>query len=153
MKEDSPISALNGLKKYMNKQSVLFVCTHNSARSQMAEGLLNHLFGDRYQAFSAGMEKTSVHPLAIEVMKRIGIDISWHRSKTVDYFVDHKFDIVITVCDRARETCPYIPFRVERLHWSFEDPAAAEGTEEEKLALFEMVRDEIRERIISYFKS
>ena len=135
----------------MDKQSVLFVCTHNSARSQMAEGLLNHLYGDRYRAFSAGTEKTRVRPLAVEAMRRIGIDISRHESKTVDFFGEREFDTVITVCDRAKETCPYVPSRKERLHWSFDDPAAAEGSEAEKLALFERARDEIRERIEGYF--
>ncbi len=135
----------------MDKKTVLFVCTHNSARSQMAEGLLNHFYGDRYRAFSAGTEKTRVRPLAIEAMQRIGIDISRHESKTVDFFGDREFDYVITVCDRAKETCPYVPSRNERLHWSLDDPAAAEGTEEEKLAVFERVRDEIRERIEGCF--
>lgn len=132
-------------------KTVLFVCTHNSARSQMAEGLLNHLYGDRYRTFSAGTEKTRVRPLAVEAMKRIGIDISRHESKTVDYFGDQEFDYVITVCDRAKETCSYVPTKYERLHWFFDDPAAAEGTNEEKLAVFERVRDEIKERIVGYF--
>ncbi len=135
-----------------NKKSVLFVCTHNSARSQMAEGLLNHLYGDRYQAFSAGTEKTHVRPLTIEAMKNIGIDISHHQSKTVDSFGNMEFDYVITVCDNANKNCPYIPTRNARLHWSFDDPADAEGTEAEKLAVFEKVRDEILEKINSFFK-
>ena len=135
----------------MVKQTVLFVCTHNSARSQMAEGLLNHLFGDRYQAFSAGTEKTQLNPHAVEVMKRVGVDISHHESKTVESYGGCEFEIVITVCDRANEICPFIPTKKERLHWSFEDPAEAQGTEEEKLAVFERVRDKIKERILEYF--
>lgn len=133
------------------KKTVLFVCTHNSARSQMAEGLLNHLYGDRFEAFSAGTEKTRVRPLAIEAMQRIGLDISHHQSKSVDFFGDREFDYVITVCDRANETCPFIPTRNERLHWSLDDPAAAKGSESEKLAVFERVRDEIKARIEEYF--
>lgn len=144
---------MTGDKKTESKHTVLFICTHNSARSQMAEGLLNHLFGDRYQAFSAGTEKTRLQPLAVEAMKRIGIDISHHRSKTVDHFVGREFDLVITVCDRAKEACPYIPTRKRRLHWSFEDPSAARGSQEERMAVFEKVRDEIRERILDYFET
>ena len=135
----------------MNKTSVLFVCTHNSARSQMAEGLLNHLCGDRYEAFSAGTEQTRVHPLAIEAMQRIGIDISGHESKIVDRFGDRLFDIVITVCDLARATCPFVPARMERLHWPLEDPSSATGTREQQLAVFEKVREEIRQKIIEQF--
>lgn len=135
----------------MQKQTVLFVCTHNSARSQMAEGLLKTLYGNHYEAFSAGVEKTAVRPLAIEAMSRIGIDISHNESKTVESFGGREFDWVITVCDHAREVCPFIPTKNKRLHWSFEDPAAASGTEEEKLAVFERVRDEIREKIKDIF--
>ncbi|TKJ39090.1 protein-tyrosine-phosphatase [candidate division LCP-89 bacterium B3_LCP] len=135
----------------MIPKTVLFVCTHNSARSQMAEGLLNHLYGDGFQAFSAGTEKTQVRIPAIEAMKRIGIDISHHESKTVGSFGEKEFDIVITVCENAKENCPYIPTRGERLHWSFDDPASATGTDAEKLAVFERVRDEIRKRIEGYF--
>jgi arsenate reductase len=135
----------------MAKTSILFVCTHNSARSQMAEGLLNHLYGDRYEAFSAGTEQTRVHPLAIEAMQRIGLDISGHESKIVDRFGDKQFDIVVTVCDLARATCPFVPAQKERLHWSLEDPSIATGTREQQLAVFEKVRDEIKKRIIKQF--
>lgn len=134
-----------------SKTSVLFICTHNSARSQMAEGLLNHLYGDCYEAFSAGTEKTRVHPLAIAAMKRIGIDISGHESKIVDRFGGRVFDIVVTVCDLARATCPFVPARRKQLHWSLEDPASATGTPEQQLAVFEKVRDEIRRRIEETF--
>jgi arsenate reductase len=135
----------------MAKTSVLFVCTHNSARSQMAEGLLNHLYGDRYEAFSAGTEQTRVHPLAIEAMRRIGVDISGHESKIVDRFGDRQFDIVITVCDLARATCPFVPAKSERLHWSLEDPSSAMGTSEQQLAVFEKVREEIKRKIVAQF--
>jgi len=119
----------------------------------MAEGLLNHLYGDRFAAFSAGTEKTSVHTLAIKAMKRIGIDISHHQSKTVESYGNREFDFVITVCDRARETCLYIPMKNQRLHWSFDDPATAAGTEEEKQAVFERIREEIKEKIVNYFNN
>jgi len=117
----------------------------------MAEALLNHLYGDRYEAFSAGTEATRVHPLAIETMQRIGIDISGHHSKTVDSFVGRKFDVVITVCDDANESCPFFPTHGRRLHWSLEDPSAAFGTEAERLAVFEKIRDQIRDRLVNQF--
>ncbi len=133
------------------KQTVLFVCTHNSARSQMAEGLLNHLYGDRYEAFSAGTEQTRVHPLAIEAMRRIGIDISQHESKIVDRFGNRLFDIVITVCDQARATCPFVPAQEQRLHWGLQDPSSATGTKEQQLAVFERTRDEVKALIEKQF--
>ena len=108
-----------------DRQRVLFVCTGNSARSQMAEGLLRHEAGDRFEVFSAGTHPTQVRPEAIVVMREIGIDISPHRSKSVDEFAGQAFDYVITVCDNANETCPVFPGRARRLHWPFEDPAAA----------------------------
>jgi len=131
----------------MAKESVLFICTHNSARSQMAEGLLRHLAGDRFEVESAGTEKTHVRPLAIEAMKEIGIDISGQASKTIESLGDRKFDYAITVCDNANEACPIFPGGTRRLHWSFEDPSAATGTDEERLAVFRRVRDEIRAKI------
>ena len=135
----------------MAKTSVLFVCTHNSARSQMAEGLLNHLYGDRYEAFSAGTEQTRVHPLAIEAMKRIGLNISGHESKIMDRFGEKHFDIVVSVCDLARATCPFVPAMKKRLHWSLEDPSSATGNREQQLVVFEKVRDDLRQRIIEQF--
>ncbi len=117
----------------------------------MAEGLLNHLYGDHYEAFSAGTEKTRVHPLAIEAMRRIGIDISGHESKIVDRFGAQQFDLVITVCDLARATCPFVPAKKERLHWSLGDPASATGTREQQLAVFEKVREEIKKMIVAQF--
>jgi arsenate reductase len=126
---------------------VLFLCTHNSARSQMAEGLLRHLAGDRFEAHSAGTEATRVRPLAVRAMAEIGVDVSGQESKTLDRYVKEPFDHVITVCDDANEACPVFPGAKSRLHWSLRDPSRADGTEEERLAVFRMVRDEIRRRI------
>ncbi len=129
------------------KQRILFLCTHNSARSQMAEGLLRHLAGDRFEVFSAGTEATHVRPLAIKVMAELGIDIAGQHSKTLDRYLNEPFDEVITVCDAAAEACPVFPGAVHRRHWSFEDPSKATGSEAEQLALYRRVRDEIRARI------
>jgi arsenate reductase len=126
------------------KQTVLILCTGNSARSQMAEGLLRHDAGDRFDVSSAGTHPSSVRPEAIAVMREIGIDISGHRSKSVDEFASRNFDYVLTVCDQAKESCPIYPGHGNRLHHSFEDPAAAGGSDEDKLAAFRSVRDEIR---------
>lgn len=125
------------------KKSVLFICTHNSARSQMAEGFLRHLYGDRYEVASAGTIASRVNEYAIKVMKEVGIDISNHRSKSVEEFKGRNFDYVITVCDHAKETCPFFPGKVH-IHKNFEDPAAATGTDEKKLMVFRKVRDEIK---------
>jgi arsenate reductase len=129
------------------KARVLFLCTHNSARSQMAEGLLRHLAGDRFEAYSAGTEATHVRPLAIRAMDEIGVDISGQESKTLDRYLGEPFDYVITVCDDANEACPFFPGAQSRLHWSLPDPSAAEGTEEERLAVFRSVRDALRDRV------
>jgi arsenate reductase (thioredoxin) len=137
----------------MAKESVLFICTHNSARSQMAEGLLRHLAGDRYEVESAGTEKTHVRPLAIEAMKDLGIDISGQTSKTIESLGDRTFDYAITVCDNANEACPVFPGGTKRLHWSFDDPSAATGSDEERLAVFRRVRDEIGARIEEFLES
>src|SRR5215471_6355700 len=110
-----------------SKQRVLFLCTHNSARSQMAEGLLRELGGDRFEPFSAGTEATHVRPLAVRAMAELGIDISGHESKTQERYLNQPFDAVITVCDDANETCPVFPGARQRLHWSFPDPSKAEG--------------------------
>jgi arsenate reductase len=130
-----------------DRTRVLFLCTHNSARSQMAEGLLRHLAGDRFEAMSAGTEATRVRPLAIRAMEEIGVDISGQESKTLDRYLGEPFDHVITVCDDANEACPFFPGAASRLHWSFEDPSRAVGSEEERLAGFRSVRDRIREKI------
>ena len=113
----------------------------------MAEGLLRRLAPERFEVESAGTEATRVHPLAIEVMREIGIDISGHRSKTLDRFVAEPWDYVITVCDQASERCPLFPGRTQRVHWSFEDPSAAPGSEAERLAVFRRVRDAIAARL------
>ena len=126
-----------------DKKRVLILCTGNSARSQMAEGLLRHMGGDRFEVESAGVEPSHVRPQAIEAMREIGIDISGHRSKSVDEFSGQEVDYVITVCDNANERCPVFPGNTERIHWSFDDPAAAEGDEAARLAVFRRVRDEI----------
>jgi arsenate reductase (thioredoxin) len=126
---------------------VLFICTHNSARSQMAEGLLRYLGGDRFEVFSAGTEATVVRPLAIKAMAEAGIDISKQQSKTLDRYLNEAFDDVITVCDTAAETCPIFPGAAHRRHWSFEDPSKARGSEDEQLGVYRHVRDEIRTRI------
>ena len=130
-----------------SKQRVLFLCTHNSARSQMAEGLLRARDGERFEAFSAGTEATHVRPLAIRAMAELGVDISGQDSKTLDRYLDQPFDAVITVCDQANEACPVFFGARQRLHWSFPDPSMAEGDEEQQLAVYRQVRDAIRERI------
>jgi arsenate reductase len=131
----------------MEKTKVLFLCTHNSARSQMAEGLLRNLAGNRFEVMSAGTEATHVRPLAVRAMDEVGIDISGQESKTLERYLGETFDYVITVCDDANEACPVFPGARRRLHWSFEDPAQATGSEEERRRVFQSVRDQIRERI------
>ena len=133
------------------KKKVLFLCTENSCRSQMAEGILRHLMGDKFEVESAGTRPSAVNPIAIKVMAEIGIDISGHRSKPIDEFQRMYFDFVITTCDAARETCPVFPGIARHLHWSFNDPANAEGSEEEILSAFRKVRDEIKLHIQEEF--
>jgi arsenate reductase len=132
------------------KKRALFLCTHNSARSQMAEGLLRHLAGERFEVESAGTEQTRVHPLAISAMREAGIDITGQSSKTLERFQNERFDFVITVCDRANESCPIFPGGARRLHWSFDDPSAASGSEEERLGEFRRIRDEIEARLRAF---
>ena len=124
------------------KQSLLFLCTGNSARSQMAEGWLRHLAGDRYEVFSAGTKPVGLNPGSVEAMAEVGIDISQHRSKHVEEYAAQSIDYVVTVCDRAKETCPLWPGRTTLIHWSFDDPAAVADVEGRRLA-FRRVRDEI----------
>lgn len=133
-------------------KKVLFLCTGNSARSQMAEGLLRHMAGDRFEAYSAGVKPTAVNPLAIKIMTEIGIDISKHRSKSVMEFIKQDFDYVITVCDNAQKICPAFPGEHEKIHWDLEDPVASEGSEEERIAVFRRIRDEIEQRIKDWIK-
>ena len=131
----------------MDRRRVLFLCTHNSARSQMAEGLLRHLGGERFEACSAGTEAARVRPLAVRAMAELGIDIAGQESKTLERYLGEAFDAVITVCDDANEACPIFPGARRRLHWSFEDPSRATGSEAEQLAVYRRVRDDIRARI------
>jgi arsenate reductase len=134
------------------KKTVLFLCTHNSARSQMAEGLLNALVGDRFEAASAGVSASRVRPEAVTVLAELGIDISRHRSKSIEEFRGRSFDVVVTVCDHARETCPFFPGKLV-LHEAFLDPAAAQGDEEEILEAFRRIRDQIASWIVATFGS
>jgi len=130
-----------------DKSKVLILCTGNSARSQMAEGLLRQDAGDRFEVASAGLNPSRVRSEAIEVMREIGIDISGHRSKSVDEFTSQEFDYVITVCDNANKQCPVFPGKAQRVHWSFQDPAAVPGDNERRLEVFRLVRDEIRKKL------
>lgn len=134
-------------------ERILVLCTGNSARSQMAEGFLRAALGDRFEIHSAGSKPSRVRPEAIAVMKEAGIDIGSHRSKHLDEFLGTEFRYVITVCDNAAETCPVFRGVAERIHWSFEDPAAVEGDEETRLAAFRRIRDQIAERIRAFAAS
>jgi len=137
----------------MEKKRVLVLCTGNSARSQMGEGLFRHEGRGLYEVSSAGTKPTHVRPEAIAVMKELGIDISGHRSKSVNDFDGQSFDYVVTVCDNARDSCPIFPGAVQRIHWSFEDPAAVEGSETERLAAFRRIRDQIHERVTAFVRN
>lgn len=134
----------NSKDKEMN---VLFLCTGNSCRSQMAEGFLRHIAGDRFQVASAGTDPADLNSLAVIAMREIGIDISAHRSKGVDEFLGQEFDYVITVCDKTRESCPVFPGKSRFLHWSCDDPAAAQGLPARRMDTFRRVRDEIAEKV------
>lgn len=136
----------------MEKRSILILCTGNSARSQMAEGLLQRICGDAYDVFSAGTEPSIVRPEAIKALAELGIDISGHRSKSVDEFSDREIDYVLTVCDNAERACPYFPASVRRIHHAFPDPARVEGDEETRLEAFRSVRDQIREFIPGFLE-
>ncbi|MBI4214275.1 MAG: arsenate reductase ArsC [Chloroflexi bacterium] len=129
------------------KQRVLFLCTHNSARSQMAEGWLRNRYGEQFEAYSAGTEATVLRPLAIRAMAEIGVDISGQESKTLEQYLTQPWDYVITVCDQANQTCPTFPGGPHRLHWSVPDPSSAEGTEADQLAAYRQARDDLRQRI------
>lgn len=126
---------------------VLFLCTHNSARSQMAEGMLRQMSGGRIEAQSAGSDPTGLHPLAVAVMAKMGMDISEQRSKHLNEFAGQSFDYIVTVCDRVRESCPTWPNDPKRVHWSFLDPAAVEGSDEERARAFEQVALQLMNRI------
>jgi arsenate reductase (thioredoxin) len=131
----------------IDKKTALFLCTHNSSRSHMAEGLLRSIHGGQWEAFSAGTKPRGVHPYAVKVMAEIGIDISENQSKHVASFLEKNFDLVVTVCDDANEACPIFPGGIKRLHQGFPDPSAAPGTPDERLAVFRRIRDEIRQWI------
>jgi protein-tyrosine-phosphatase len=135
------------MKESTRQVRVLVLCTHNSARSQMAEGILRHMAGDRVDVASAGTEVTRVHPLAARTMEALGIDISGQRSKHLNEFLDQHFDYVITVCDRAGETCPVFPGTPERIHWSIPDPSSVEGDDATREAAFHRAADELQTRI------
>ncbi|SRR5258705_9015005 len=137
----------------MSRPRVLFLCTHNSARSQMAEGLLRSMAGGRFEAGSAGTERTSVNPLAIRAMAELGIDIGHHTSKQYESVMHQPWDYVITVCDNAKESCPLVPGSVKRLHWSFEDPSHATGDDAQRLAAFRGVRDQIRDCLRAWLQN
>ncbi|WP_082193442.1 arsenate reductase (thioredoxin) [Bacillus rubiinfantis] len=130
-----------------NKKKILFLCTGNSCRSQMAEGWAKKYLGDKWEVQSAGIEAHGLNPNAVKAMKEAGIDISSHRSKLIDSDYLNHADLVVTLCEDADERCPMTPPKVKRVHWGFDDPAKAEGTEEEKWKVFQRVRDEIGERI------
>lgn len=135
----------------MLMDTVLFVCTHNSSRSQMAEGLLRDRYGNRFDVYSAGTQPGGVNPFAVDVMDKIGIDISDHTSDPVDAYTDTSLEIVVTVCDDAAENCPYIPAQKTNMHRGFEDPSAVAGSDEEKRAAFRRIRDELAEWIDATF--
>jgi len=135
----------------MKKKKVLFICKHNSARSQMAEGLLRTFYGEHYEAYSAGTEPTEVHPLAIKVMSELGIDISSHYAKAIDEFKGITFDYVVSVCDLIKESCPFFPNEGIHYHKDFKDPASVEGDYETKINAFRSTRDEIKKFIDETF--
>ena len=139
-------------KKMTDQIRVLILCTGNSARSQIAEGLLRHDGGDAFFVESAGLEPSFVRPEAIKAMHEIGIDISSQHSKSLDKFIGQPFEYVITVCDNANQHCPIFPGATQRIHWSVEDPAAVGGTEETRLVAFRAVRDDLRERLRKFIE-
>ncbi len=134
-------------------EKILFLCTGNSCRSQMAEGFLRYLAGNEFQVYSAGVEPSTINPLAVMVMAEIGIDISNHKSKSVQEFLNEQFAYVITVCDHARQICPLFPGKHQKLHWNIEDPANAKGNKEEKLIIFRKIRDDIKDNILEFIKN
>lgn len=135
------------------KKKVLFICTHNSARSQMAEAFLNYLYPDRFEAYSAGTKPGALNQYAVKVMQEMGIDLGKHYSKHLSEFAGMEFDYVVTVCDKARESCPFFPGAKTYIHKSFDDPSQASGTDDEILEFTRKVRDEIRKFIADYFGS
>jgi arsenate reductase len=156
MNSDMPNTSLSPAQEHHAPMRVLFLCTHNSSRSQMAEGFLRTRGGERYAVFSAGTHPRGVHPLAIRAMAELGIDISaaaGHRAKGIEEFAHQPpMDLVVTVCDEAAEECPFFPGARRQEHWGFPDPSAATGTEEERFAVFRQVRDAIAVRIERFLR-
>ena len=136
------------IKYIMGKKKILFLCTHNSARSQMAEGFVKKIFGDKYEVYSAGTQITFVRPEAIQVMKEIDIDISNNHSKHMSEFYDIKFDLVVTVCENAKKVCPIFPGAKNMVHYEFDDPSNAIGTNNEILDFYRKIRDQIKKWIV-----
>ncbi len=137
----------------MARKRILVLCTGNSARSQIGEGLFRELGRGQFEVASAGTNPSQVRPEAIAVMKELGIDISGHRSKSVREFAGQSFDYIVTVCDNARDNCPVFPGTARRIHWSLEDPAAVHGTEAERLAAFRRTRDQLQERVKAFYRT
>jgi arsenate reductase len=135
------------------KKKVLFLCTGNSCRSQMAEGFLRHFGGDKYEAYSAGVDPAQVNPLSVKVMQESGIDISDQISQSAIEFTGEEFDYVVTVCDNAKQTCPVFPGGYEKIHWDLKDPAEAEGTNEEILQFFRTIRDQIKTNVLEFLQN
>ncbi len=135
------------------KKRVLILCTHNSSRSQMAEGLLRYLADDTIEVFSAGSEPSSVNPYAVQAMTLLGIDIRRQSSKSLSIYLSQPFDYVITVCDTAAENCPFFPGKAERIHWSFPDPSSVKGTDQERLAAFITVRDGLKQQLSDWISA
>jgi arsenate reductase len=134
-------------------KKIIFLCTGNSCRSQMAEGFMYNMAGDKFQVFSAGVKPTQVNPYAIKVMAEAGIDISKHRSKSVTEFLNWQFDYVITVCNHARQVCPVFPGNHQNIHWDIEDPANFKGNEHDKIKFFRKIRNEIKEKCLNFLKN
>ncbi len=135
----------------MEKKSILFICVHNSARSQMAEGLFRHYHGEKYNVYSAGSDPLGVHPISVKIMAEIGIDISKHKSKSLKEFEGQEMDYVVTVCGNSQDTCPFFASGKKYFHKSFEDPSAFIGTEEEKIERFRAVRDDLKKWLEQFY--
>ena len=137
----------------LDKKNIIFICTGNACRSQIAHGLIEHIAGDRFNVFSAGSYPNRVHPMSIKIMEEIGIDISHHTSDHVDEYLDKGIDIVITVCDNAKKLCPIYPGNVDRIHWSIDDPFRGWEYNENQIDFFRHTRQEIKDRILDFLKS
>ena len=135
-----------------DKKRILFLCTGNSCRSQMAEGFLRHLCGDKFEVYSAGVDPTLINQLSVKVMNEVGIDISGQRSKYAAEFLNQRFDYIVTVCDNAKQTCPNFPGVHEKIHWNLKDPAQAHGSDDDKIVFFRKIRDEIKQKIENFIK-